>query len=52
MLTSLHIENIAVIKQCDIDFSAGLCVLTGQTGAGKSVVIVRVIIDIDRERHV
>ena len=39
MLTSLHIENIAVIKQCDIDFSARLCVLTGQTGTGKSVVI-------------
>ena len=32
MLQSLHIENIAVIKSVDIDFSEGLCVLTGETG--------------------
>ena len=30
MLESLHIENIAVIKSVDIDFSRGLCVLTGE----------------------
>ncbi len=39
MLLSLHIENIAVIKSCDFDFSPGFMVLTGETGAGKSVVI-------------
>lgn len=39
MLLSLHIENIAVIKSCDFDFSQGFMVLTGETGAGKSVVI-------------
>lgn len=39
MLLSLHIENIAVIKSCDFDFSDGFMVLTGETGAGKSVVI-------------
>ena len=39
MLESLHIENIAVIKSVDIDFSSGLCVLTGETGAGKSLLI-------------
>ena len=39
MLESLHIENIAVIKSVDIDFSRGLCVLTGETGAGKSLLI-------------
>lgn len=39
MLESLHIENIAVIKSVDIDFSQGLCVLTGETGAGKSLLI-------------
>ena len=39
MLESLHIENIAVIKSVDIDFSDGLCVLTGETGAGKSLLI-------------
>lgn len=39
MLLSLHIENIAVIKSCDFDFSEGFVVLTGETGAGKSIVI-------------
>ncbi len=39
MLASLHVENIAVIKQVDIDFSSGLSVLTGETGAGKSILI-------------
>ena len=39
MLKSLHIENIAVIERADVDFSGGLGVLTGETGAGKSVMI-------------
>lgn len=39
MLLSLHIENIAVIKSVDFDFSSGFTVLTGETGAGKSIVI-------------
>ena len=39
MLLSLHIENIAVIKCVDFDFSPGFMVLTGETGAGKSIVI-------------
>ena len=39
MLNSLHIENIAVIERADIDFGAGFNVLTGETGAGKSMVI-------------
>ncbi len=39
MLTALHIENIAVIEQADIDFAPGFNVLTGETGAGKSIVI-------------
>ncbi len=39
MLLSLHIENIAVIKCVDFDFSEGFTALTGETGAGKSVVI-------------
>lgn len=39
MLESLHIENVAVIKTVDIDFGEGLCVLTGETGAGKSLLI-------------
>lgn len=39
MLSSLHIENIAVIKHADIDFENGFHVLTGETGAGKSILI-------------
>lgn len=39
MLLSLHIENVAVIKSVDFDFSFGFMVLTGETGAGKSIVI-------------
>ncbi len=39
MLALLHIENIAVIECADISFDAGFNVLTGETGAGKSIVI-------------
>ena len=39
MLFSLHIENVAVIKSTDIDFSSGFMALTGETGAGKSIII-------------
>ena len=39
MLHSLHIENIAVIKSVDLDFSSGFMVLSGETGAGKSIII-------------
>ena len=39
MLKFLHIENIAVIEQTDIEFKSGFNVLTGETGAGKSILI-------------
>ena len=39
MLSLLHIENIAVIESADIQFDGGFNVLTGETGAGKSIVI-------------
>lgn len=39
MLSLLHIENIAVIERADISFDRGFNVLTGETGAGKSIVI-------------
>ena len=39
MLSLLHIENIAVIESADISFDEGFNVLTGETGAGKSIVI-------------
>lgn len=39
MLKHLHIENYALISHLDIDFSAGFSVLTGETGAGKTIVL-------------
>ena len=39
MLSLLHIENIALIESADISFDRGFNVLTGETGAGKSIVI-------------
>lgn len=39
MIRSLHIENIAVVKSLDIDLEGGMTVLSGETGAGKSIII-------------
>ena len=39
MICELHIENIAVIKKLTVNFSEGFSVLTGETGAGKSIII-------------
>lgn len=39
MLKKLHIENYALVEKADIEFGPGLTVLTGETGAGKSVII-------------
>lgn len=39
MLTALHIENIAIIDCLDLEFQKGFTVLTGETGAGKSIII-------------
>ena len=39
MLTSLHIRNLAVVAAADVEFDAGLTVMTGETGAGKSILV-------------
>jgi DNA repair protein RecN (Recombination protein N) len=39
MLTELHIENFAIIQKLDLDFSSGLITFTGETGAGKSIIL-------------
>ena len=39
MLTSLSIRDVVLIEALDLDFSNGLCVLTGETGAGKSILL-------------
>ncbi len=39
MLLNLHVKNLALIKEVDVDFTNGLVVLTGETGAGKSLIL-------------
>jgi DNA repair protein RecN (Recombination protein N) len=39
MLTELHIQNFAIIDQLDLEFEPGLVILTGETGAGKSIIM-------------
>lgn len=44
MLVNLHIKNFVLIREAEIDFSEGLNILTGETGAGKSIIIGSVLI--------
>ena len=39
MLMHLHVKNFALIEEADMEFGAGLNILTGETGAGKSILI-------------
>lgn len=39
MLQSIHIQNYALIRQLDVDFASGFTVITGETGAGKSILL-------------
>lgn len=39
MLQSLHVKNLALIDEAEVEFSKGLNILTGETGAGKSIII-------------
>ena len=39
MLLNLHVKNIALIDEADVNLSEGLNILTGETGAGKSILI-------------
>lgn len=39
MLLNLHVKNLALIEEVDVDFEKGLIVLTGETGAGKSLIL-------------
>lgn len=39
MLEYLHVKNLALMEECELDFSKGLNVLTGETGAGKSILL-------------
>ena len=39
MLASLHVKNLAIIDEVEVDFRNHLNILTGETGAGKSIII-------------
>ena len=39
MLKQMHIENIALLESADLSFDRGMLVLTGETGAGKSIIV-------------
>ena len=39
MLRNLHIQNYALIESLDLDFATGFSVITGETGAGKSILL-------------
>ena len=39
MLLELHVRNLALIERADVEFGDGLEILTGETGAGKSIII-------------
>ena len=39
MLQSLQVRNFAVVDEVNVDFAAGMTVLTGETGAGKSILV-------------
>ena len=39
MLDSLNIKNLVVVEDLNIDFKSGMTVITGETGAGKSIIV-------------
>ena len=43
MLQSLHVKNLALIDEIEVEFAEGLNILTGETGAGKSIILGSVI---------
>lgn len=44
MLLNLHVKNLALIDECEVDFTEGLNILSGETGAGKSIIIGSIIL--------
>ena len=40
MLQSLHVRNLALLEEVSLDFEAGFTAVTGETGAGKSILLV------------
>ena len=46
MLQSVHVKNLALIDEIEVDFKEGLNILTGETGAGKSIILGSVNLDL------
>jgi DNA repair protein RecN (Recombination protein N) len=53
MLTFLSIENFAIIEKCELDFHSGMTIITGETGAGKSIILdaIELILGARAESH-
>lgn len=51
MLVNLHIRNMALIDELDLDFSTGLNIVTGETGAGKSIIIGAILTGLGGKAH-
>lgn len=49
MLTYLHVKNLALIDEAEVEFGPGLNILTGETGAGKSILMGSVNLALDRK---
>ena len=52
MLLELHVKNLALIEKADVEFGEGLNILTGETGAGKSIIIGSVTMALGKEKGV
>lgn len=51
MLLNLHVKNLAIIDEIEVDFAEHLNVLTGETGAGKSIIIGSINIALGERRQ-
>ena len=51
MLQNLHVKNLALIDECEVEFSDGLNILSGETGAGKSIIIGSINLALGRRKH-
>ena len=50
MLQNLHVKNLALITETEVEFKEGLNILTGETGAGKSIIIGSVALALGRKK--
>ena len=51
MLLNLHVKNLALIEESEVTFGSGLNILSGETGAGKSIIIGSVNLALGAEKY-